>query len=151
MDWNHESLGISKSAEYTHTHQNDALAERAIREDFCSMFVRLQRCKERVESLMPIVMGAFSLLDAQRTLLEAKYAIRITNIALVFVPLSFSTGLFSMLDRFRPGETQFWILWVVAVPIIAAMFAFLFATKRGLPRVHLSQGEVAFKKIARKR
>jgi hypothetical protein len=98
-------------------------------EDFLSVNERLQYCKDRLESLMPVVMGAFSLLEAQQGTLETKYVTRLTSLALIFVPLSFVTGLFSMSGGYLPGESKFWIFLAVSLPLVVFVFASMFATK----------------------
>lgn len=126
MQWNLEALGITGDQQGI----NNKI-DGATREDFRRLTERMQGCKSRVESIMPVVIGAFSLLEAQRSLVEARYVTKLTKLALVFVPLSFTTGLFSMAEDFAPGSSLFWIPWVVAIPIIILMFAFIYASQSG--------------------
>jgi hypothetical protein len=47
----------------------------------------------------------------------------LTLVALIFVPLSFTSGLFSMGDDYLPGRDQFWVFFAVAIPLIILIFA----------------------------
>jgi len=78
-------------------------SEDVIHEDFCSILGSLEWCRDRIDSLMPIVLGATNLLEAQQATQEAKSVSRLTIVALIFAPLSFTTGLFSMSGSFLPG------------------------------------------------
>ncbi|KAH7135216.1 hypothetical protein B0J11DRAFT_155114 [Dendryphion nanum] len=78
--------------------------------------------QSRIQSLLPVVMGAFSLLEAQHSVLKADLTIRLSGIALVFVPLSFTASLLSMSDDFTPGKGKFWVFWVVSAPLIVGLF-----------------------------
>ena len=93
-----------------------------ILEDFSSICERLEYCGQRINSLMTIVLGATTLLEAQHANWETKSVSRLTILALVFAPLSFTTGLFSMSGRFLPGQPDGWVFWAVSVPLIALVF-----------------------------
>lgn len=41
-----------------------------------------------------------------------------TYIALVFIPLSFTSTIFSMSDDFGPGKDRFWIYFATAIPLL---------------------------------
>jgi Mg2+ and Co2+ transporter CorA len=128
-----------------------------ILEDFSSIHEGLRHCRDRTQSLMPVVMGAISLLQAQQialetkyvaslteqstleskqvtelteqSALESKYMTRLTVLALVFAPLSFTTGLFSMSGSYLPGQSDFWIFWVAALPLVVLVFATVFSAR----------------------
>lgn len=110
----------------------------SVLEDFASFYDRLQYSKDRLESLMPVVMGASSLLETQQSALEARYVARLTSLATVFVPLSFLTGIFGMSGRYLPGEGHFWIFWAVSLPLVAISLAVVYATKYMRPGRGLS-------------
>jgi hypothetical protein len=48
---------------------------------------------------------------------------------MVFIPLAFCTGIFSMNDHYLPGTASFWIYFAVSIPLIVIVFlvAFLIA------------------------
>jgi Mg2+ and Co2+ transporter CorA len=98
-------------------------------EDFSALHERLQYCKDRMESLMPVVMGAFSLLEAQQRAMETKHLTFLTTLATIFLLLSFSTGLFSMSGDYSPGERHFGIFWAVSLSLVALVFASVYVAK----------------------
>jgi Mg2+ and Co2+ transporter CorA len=100
------SLGID-----VHERSNDEGKE------LLSILVRLQGCKEKVESLMPIVTGMLSVNQANISLEESKLVSKLTVVALIFIPLSFTASIFSMGGDFQPGSSHFWMYFAVALPL----------------------------------
>jgi Mg2+ and Co2+ transporter CorA len=99
--------------------------------DFRTTHTHLLLLRDRIQSLLPTVMGAFSLLEAQHSVLKADLTIRLSGVALVFVPLSFTASLLSMSGEFIPGERLFWVFWAVSVPLICILFWWGFAVQIG--------------------
>jgi Mg2+ and Co2+ transporter CorA len=129
MNWNLDALRTSarKTTSSASTEGEDEDGD--IWSDFESIHQRLDDCRKRIESLLPVVIGIFSLLEAQRSTFETKYATWLGILAMLFVPLTFTSGLFSMSDGYVPGEKHFWIYWAVALPLIAFVFLVMFAVK----------------------
>ncbi|KAF3031158.1 hypothetical protein E8E11_000748 [Didymella keratinophila] len=44
---------------------------------------------------------------------------KITVLTMFFIPLSTVASIFSMSGGFLPGETESWVFWVVAAPVLA--------------------------------
>ncbi|VUC28718.1 unnamed protein product, partial [Clonostachys rosea] len=61
-----------------------------------------------LEQMLTVATTMVQLLDSRRSILEAVSVRRLTYIALVFVPLSWVSGLFSMSDTYLPGHGRFW-------------------------------------------
>ena len=95
-------------------------------DDFKSIYERLLLCRDRIQSLMPVVMGAFSLLEAQHSGLQNKSAIRLSVIALIFLPLSLAATVLGMSDRYLPGQPHFWVYFSISIPLIFVLFLWLF-------------------------
>lgn len=72
-----------------------------------------------LEALIPIITALIQLVDTKRAISQAEDTRRLTYIAIVFLPMSFITGLFSMSEPYGPGSDRFWIYWVVALPLTA--------------------------------
>lgn len=53
---------------------------------------------------------------------EAKNSKTLTFIGLVFIPLAYTSALFSMSGEYRPGGSAFWVYWVTSLPIMGAIF-----------------------------
>ncbi|CAH0044545.1 unnamed protein product [Clonostachys solani] len=61
-----------------------------------------------LEQMLAVATSMVQLLDSRRSILEAVSVRRLTYIALVFVPLSWVSSLFSMSDTYLPGHGRFW-------------------------------------------
>lgn len=72
-----------------------------------------------LEALNPIITSLIQLVDSKRAISQAEDTRRLTYIAILFIPLSFITGIFSMTEPYGPGSDRFWIYWVVALPLTA--------------------------------
>jgi len=103
-----KTLGCATKSEgdYINKARNpDAMDEEGVA-DMASIQERLQSCKDRIESLMPVVVGICGLLEAQCGVVQADSAARLSILALVFVPLAIAMGLFSMSDTYQPGPSS---------------------------------------------
>jgi Mg2+ and Co2+ transporter CorA len=69
----------------------------------------------RLETIVPVVTSLVQIADTRRSLKEATNITRLTNLALLFVPLSFVTGLFSMNNGVSAHGLK--LYFAVAVPL----------------------------------
>lgn len=83
--------------------------------ELLSVLKRLQGFKEKVESLTSVVTGMLSVRQADESQKQAKLVSRLTFVALVFIPLSFTASIFSMGADFLPGSSHFWVYFAAAV------------------------------------
>lgn len=128
-------VGSHAVSESTTIQQSQSMNPRCLVDDFGYLTASLNQYSERLESMLPVVMSLVQISDTRRSLAEAANISRLTYLAFVFVPLSFTSSLFSMNTDISPGGRQFWIYFVVAIPITAA--AFLLARPPGSPRAWL--------------
>lgn len=91
--------------------------------ELLSVFERLQGFKEKVESLTSVVTGMLSVRQADMSQRETKLVSRLTFVALVFIPLSFTASIFSMGGDFLPGSSHFWVYFAAAVPMTLVILA----------------------------
>lgn len=91
--------------------------------ELVSILSRLQGCKGKVESLTPIVTGMLNVRQADISLKEARLVSKLTLVALVFIPLSFTASIFSMGGEFLPGSSLFWVYFAVALPVTLIILA----------------------------
>jgi Mg2+ and Co2+ transporter CorA len=82
--------------------------------DFEYIHCRLEVLKVRGDVLNNSIAGLASIARNQQALREAKRSLReakciktLTLLGMVFIPLAFSTGLFSMNDQYLPGTASF--------------------------------------------
>ena len=91
--------------------------------ELLSVLSRLQGCKEKVESLTPIVTGLLNVRQADISMRESRLVSKLTLVALVFIPLSFTASIFSMGEGFLPGDSLFWVYFAVALPLTLIILA----------------------------
>ncbi|CAG9986826.1 unnamed protein product [Clonostachys byssicola] len=77
-----------------------------------------------LEQMLTVATSMVQLLDSRRAILEAVSVRRLTYIALIFVPLSWVSSLFSMSDTYLPGHSRFWVYFAVAVPLVFSCFLY---------------------------
>ncbi|KAL5425035.1 hypothetical protein PMIN06_005666 [Paraphaeosphaeria minitans] len=72
---------------------------------------------EKLEAMVSVVTSTAALIEGRRSLTETENVTRLTVLAVVFLPLSYISSLFSMADEFRPGGPRFWVYFAIAVPM----------------------------------
>lgn len=90
--------------------------------DFQYVYLRLKVLKERTDSLIQAMTGLASIAGNRQNLEEARRVQRLTGLALFFVPLAYTSSLFSMQDNYAPNKGKFWVYWVVAIGIVVLTF-----------------------------
>lgn len=76
----------------------------------------------RFERMLPVVTSMVQIADSRQSFAETANVSRLTYLALVFVPLTFTTGLFSMNNDTAPGSSGFWMFFAVAIPVTLIVF-----------------------------
>jgi hypothetical protein len=115
--------------------------------DFHYVHQRMQNLKKRIFELITSANGLIGLVEAQKSaeaaiashiatkasteatkasLHEAKAVRTLTIIGVLFLPLSFTSGLLSLGQDFGPGQPRFWIYWAIALPLVCVGFAGLY-------------------------
>lgn len=92
-------------------------------EDYEFLTSRLVQHGEQLQEAVPLVATYLQLAENRRVYFEAKNVSRLTVLALVFVPLSYATGLFSMDPDFAPGGPHFWVYFAVAGPVLGIVLS----------------------------
>lgn len=91
-------------------------------EDFEVIAANIAGAGTRLENMLPVVTSLVQIIDARQSFAETTNISRLTILALVFVPLSFVSSLFSMNEDNKPGGKQFWVFFAVAVPLTLLVF-----------------------------
>ncbi len=86
--------------------------------DYQYAYLRLQVLKERADNLMTSMTGFASIAGNRQSLDEAKRVKRLNLLALLFIPLAYTSSLFSMQDNYAPNKPQFWVYWVCAIGVV---------------------------------
>ncbi|KAJ4372020.1 hypothetical protein N0V83_003793 [Neocucurbitaria cava] len=87
--------------------------------DFHYVYFRLKILKERADNLMQAMTGLASIAGNRQNLEEAKRVKRLNLLALLFIPLAYTSSLFSMQDAYAAGQNKFWVYWVSAIGAVA--------------------------------
>lgn len=115
--------------------------------DFQYIYFRLKILKERADTLMQAMTGLASIAGNRQNLEEAKRVKRLNLLALLFIPLAYTSSLFSMQDAFAPGHGQFWVYWVSALSAVALTLIVTWVLDSALNDE--AQWTVPFKKLLR--
>lgn len=91
-------------------------------DDYTYVAERIDAYAHRLESMLPIVTSMVQVVDSRRSFAEIANVSRLTYLALIFIPLTFTSGLFSMNAENAPGGERFWVYFVVAVPMTMTVF-----------------------------
>lgn len=86
--------------------------------DYQYAYLRLKVLKERADNLMTSMTGLASIAGNRQNLEEAKRVKRLNLLALLFIPLAYTSSLFSMQDEYAPNKPQFWVYWVCAIGVV---------------------------------
>lgn len=86
-------------------------------QDISYMRSQLQSYSASMERTVPVATAMVQLLDAKNSARQAANVTLLTYIALVFVPLSWVTGLFSMSESYSPGQEHLWVYFATALPL----------------------------------
>ncbi|KAH6694929.1 hypothetical protein BKA61DRAFT_531694 [Leptodontidium sp. MPI-SDFR-AT-0119] len=136
--------------------------------DYQYIFNRLRALSTRTGLLLSSMTGlagiagnSQALNEARRSLKEAKGIKTLTLLAMIFIPLAYCCGLFSMNDMYLPGKHKFWIYLAVSLPLIIVVFLAAFLIDLGygddgvwrlptfLAKLHLGSPEVSGSLTAR--
>jgi Mg2+ and Co2+ transporter CorA len=111
-----------KSREREHPFSLARANLRYLIEDFEVISSNIENAGRRLENMLPVVMSLVQVIDARHALAETANISRLTILALVFVPLSYISSLFSMNSQNMPGSSHFWVYFAVAVPVTLLVF-----------------------------
>lgn len=91
-------------------------------EDYIDVKEAMNTYGQRLENMLPVVTSLVQLVDSRRSFTETANISRLTILALVFIPLTFVSGLLSMDGEYAPGGRHFWVYIVVATPLTLTVF-----------------------------
>jgi Mg2+ and Co2+ transporter CorA len=100
--------------------------------DLQYVYFRLKILKERADSLTTSMTGLASIAGNRQNLEEAKRVKRLNLLALLFIPLAYTSSLFSMQDNYAPNKKKFWVYWVSAIGAVWVTSVITFILNRAL-------------------
>jgi hypothetical protein len=90
--------------------------------DFRYIHKRLLMLKDRADALVDSMTGLAAIVGNKQALEEAKRSRALATIGLVFIPLAYTSALFSMSEQYSPGANYFWIYFAVSIPLMVVVF-----------------------------
>ena len=106
-------------------------------EDLEFITAKIDNAGRRLENMLPVVTSLVQIMDARQSFAETANIRRLTILALLFVPLSYVSSLFSMNEQNMPGSPHFWVYFAVAVPVTVAVFVIALAPTEELRKAFL--------------
>ncbi|KAF2806876.1 uncharacterized protein BDZ99DRAFT_448471 [Mytilinidion resinicola] len=91
--------------------------------DIQHLITAIEHHSRSLETMIPVTTAMVQLADVRRSTEEASHVKQLTYLALVFIPLSFVASLFSMSEKVAPWSRNFWLYFVVAVPLLLFVLA----------------------------
>ena len=106
--------------------------------DFHLISRKLRGLKSRSDTLTSSLTGLAGIIgnkqalkEANRSLHEAKSVKILTLLGMMFLPLSLTSQILSMSERFLPGPGQFWVYITVSIPLMGLVFFVVFLINLG--------------------
>jgi hypothetical protein len=93
-------------------------------DDFIQLSHGLRGLKEEIKDVTSSITGLLNIYETKRMK-------ELTNLGILFLPLAFTSGLFSMTGSYAPGGPSFWVYWAVAGPLVSLMFLVVFGLNSG--------------------
>jgi len=110
------------------------------RQDFQFVYARMQAIRHRSEQVNAAMIGLATMVENRQAFLAQLIAVQhseqslsasrsmkaLTLVGIIFIPLAFTSSLFSMTDHFVPGSKYFWVYFAVAIPLaLIVMFGYI--------------------------
>lgn len=92
---------------------------RKLRSEFESILDRIDRLQGRTQNIISLATAIISIDESKRAMKMNKNLVRVTYLAVIFVPVQFVSSFFSMTPDLGALNQTFWIYFVVAIPLTA--------------------------------
>ncbi|KAK0104318.1 hypothetical protein ONS96_005404 [Cadophora gregata f. sp. sojae] len=113
----------------------DATIE-SVKNDFRALASRAHELSEQCDRGMTIIMNNATIKESQRAVLQAEGVAKLTRLAFIFIPSSFTASIFGMnVKQFGVGgNVELWVYFLTTIPVIAIATLFLTVDVIGLWR-----------------
>jgi Mg2+ and Co2+ transporter CorA len=85
--------------------------------DIDGVYERVHALQTRVDKIMNVATAITSIEQSKKAMKEARDVTRITYLAFVFVPMSFTASFLSMSGDFPSKARVYWVFFVIAIPL----------------------------------
>jgi hypothetical protein len=129
---------VSSLASFVKSHNaNSSYSEvwASVAQDYENIYGSIDSFGRRLEAMGPVVTSLVQIVDSRRSLVETANLSRLTYLALVFVPLTYVSSLFSMTGKIAPGARAFWVYFAVAIPLLGLVFSIALPPQNGVPLI----------------
>jgi hypothetical protein len=114
-------------------------ARESLLRDYEHLVERAETLLERCSKGMDVIMSNVMLAESRRSMVQAQAVAKLTLIAFFFIPLSFTSSLFSMnIAGFVQGIGQIWLWFAVSAPVCLISISFLVLDRRKFRMMLLS-------------
>lgn len=112
-------------AEATEDAVKAQLAAEGVEKDYIHLLNRAEMLHRRCNDSITILMSSMAIEESRQAIEQAKQVSRLTFLAFIFVPLSFTTSFFGMnVQELRSPKLWWWV--TLSVPIVAIALALFF-------------------------
>jgi hypothetical protein len=94
-----------------------------LRSDFQSLLDSIDRLQMRMQNIISLATTIISIEENKRAMKMNKNLVRVTYLAVVFVPMAFVSSFFSMTPNLGDLSQTFWIYFAIAVPLTGLCLA----------------------------
>lgn len=126
IEENIQFIEAQGSLSQSRTPKADATIESVLK-DFQALTSRAKSLSAQCDRGMTIIMNNATIRESQRAILQAEGVAKLTRLAFIFVPSSFTASLFGMnVKQFGTGASvEIWLYFVITVPIMLIATLFL--------------------------
>lgn len=125
--------------DHPHQFKKASRARESLLEDYEHLVERAETLLDRCSKGMDVIMSNAILAESRRGMAQAQAVAKLTLIAFFFIPLSFTSSLFSMnFAGFEQGFGQIWLWFVVSIPVSLISISFLVLDRWKLRTMWLS-------------
>ena len=129
QQWGRRSIATARKIRYVleflkyrMTEDEDKESSAWIKRDYEQIALNLDAYSRRLEVMVSVDTSLVQAIDCRRSLIETMNISRLSYLALVFVPLTFVSGLFSMNDKSAAGGKVFGLYFAIAIPLCTLVF-----------------------------
>jgi Mg2+ and Co2+ transporter CorA len=84
--------------------------------------MRFKEILDRARGLDTAINALAQMASNLQQLKEARSTKTLTVVGLVFIPLAYTASLFSMASPYGPGYSQFWLYFIISIPLAAIVY-----------------------------
>jgi Mg2+ and Co2+ transporter CorA len=116
-------------------------------QDWIYVHKKLSLWESRVRDLVDSAHCSITLIESTKSIEEARATRLLAILGTVFIPLSLVASILSMGGDFLPGNSQFWVYFVMSLPPLLLSLTIVFASPMVLKRVESWRNKPRYQRI----